>query len=80
LARSARCAGDRSTPYSPRTAHRVTTNDSNHTRLRFVHHLDEEAKSEEVGPGWEYYLDRLVAAMNDNPMPGAVRCLEFCLH
>jgi hypothetical protein len=21
-----------------------------------VHHLDEDAKSEEVGPGWEYYL------------------------
>jgi uncharacterized protein YndB with AHSA1/START domain len=47
----------------------LTPIDSNHTRLRFVHHLDEEAKSEEVGPGWEYYLDRLVAAMNGNPMP-----------
>ena len=47
----------------------LTPIDSNHTRLGFVHHLDEEAKSEEVGPGWEYYLDRLVAAMNGNPMP-----------
>ena len=47
----------------------LTPIDSNHTRLRFVHHLDEEAKSEEVGPGWEYYLDALVAAMDGNPMP-----------
>jgi len=47
----------------------LTPIDSKHTRLRFVHHLDEEAKSEDVGPGWEYYLDRLVAAMNGNPMP-----------
>ena len=47
----------------------LTPIDSNHTRLRFVHHLDEEAKSEEVGPGWEYYLDALTAAMNGNPMP-----------
>ena len=35
----------------------LTPIDANHTRLRFVHHLDEKAKSEEVGPGWEYYLD-----------------------
>jgi uncharacterized protein YndB with AHSA1/START domain len=47
----------------------LTPIDSKHTRLRLVHHLDEEAKSEDVGPGWEYYLDRLVAAMNGNPMP-----------
>ena len=47
----------------------LTPIDSEHTRLRFVHHLDEEANSEEIGPGWEYYLDALVAAMNDKPMP-----------
>jgi uncharacterized protein YndB with AHSA1/START domain len=47
----------------------LTPIDSDHTRLRFVHHLDEEAKSEEIGPGWEYYLGRLVAAMNGSPMP-----------
>jgi hypothetical protein len=34
----------------------LTPIDSTHTCLRFVHHLDEDAKSEEVGPGWEYYL------------------------
>ena len=42
---------------------------SDQTRLRFVHHLDEEANPEEVGPGWEYYLDRLVAAMTGSDMP-----------
>ncbi len=47
----------------------LTPIDPNHTRLRFVHHLDEQTKSEEVGPGWEYYLDALVAAMTGNPMP-----------
>ena len=47
----------------------LTPIDSAHTGLRFAHHLDEEANSEEIGPGWEFYLDRLVAAMNDNPLP-----------
>jgi len=47
----------------------MTPIDSNPTRPRFMRRFDEEAKSEEVGPGWEYYLDRLVAAMNGNPMP-----------
>jgi len=42
---------------------------SDQTRLRFVHHLDQEANPEEVGPGWEYYLDRLVAAMTGSAMP-----------
>ncbi|SCL13890.1 Uncharacterized conserved protein YndB, AHSA1/START domain [Micromonospora nigra] len=32
------------------------------TELRFVHHLDSVDGIGEVGPGWEYYLDRLVAA------------------
>ena len=47
----------------------LTPIDSNHTRLTFVHHLDEKAKSEEVGPGWEFYLDRLLAALTGTPMP-----------
>jgi uncharacterized protein YndB with AHSA1/START domain len=47
----------------------LTPIDANHSRLRFVHHLDEKANSAEIGPGWEYYLDRLVAAMNGDPMP-----------
>ena len=29
----------------------LTPIDSNYTRLRFVHHLDEQTKSKEVAPG-----------------------------
>jgi hypothetical protein len=32
------------------------------TELRLVHHLDSEDAVGEVGAGWEYYLDMLVAA------------------
>jgi uncharacterized protein YndB with AHSA1/START domain len=39
------------------------------TRLTFVHHLADDARAEEIGPGWEYYLDRLVASRTDQPMP-----------
>jgi uncharacterized protein YndB with AHSA1/START domain len=37
--------------------------------LEFVHHAIDRAKVGEVGPGWEYYLDCLVAARNDEPLP-----------
>jgi uncharacterized protein YndB with AHSA1/START domain len=47
----------------------LTPIDSNHTRMRFVHHLNESDKSEEVGPGWEFYLDRLMAATDSTAMP-----------
>jgi uncharacterized protein YndB with AHSA1/START domain len=39
------------------------------TELTFVHHLDDEASAGEVGPGWEYYLDRLVASRDGTPPP-----------
>jgi hypothetical protein len=39
------------------------------TELRFVQHLDDSTKVGEVGPGWEYYLDNLVAARTDGPRP-----------
>jgi hypothetical protein len=39
------------------------------TELRFVQLLDDPKVAGEVGPGWEYYLDRLVAAREDQPMP-----------
>lgn len=39
------------------------------TTLRFVHHLDDKAEVENVGPGWEYYLDAMVAAYHDGPRP-----------
>ncbi|MEO3826926.1 SRPBCC family protein [Actinomadura sp. B10D3] len=39
------------------------------TRLRFVQHLDSTDEIGEVGPGWEYYLDMLVAARDGSPGP-----------
>lgn len=39
------------------------------TRLRFVQHLDTEEQLGEIGPGWEYYLDMLVAARDGSPKP-----------
>jgi len=38
------------------------------TELRLVHHLDSPAGLGEMGPGWEYYLDMLLASRD-----GAVR-------
>jgi uncharacterized protein YndB with AHSA1/START domain len=37
--------------------------------LEFVHHAIDRAKVGEVGPGWEYYLDNLVASRGDEPRP-----------
>ena len=37
--------------------------------LRFVHHLSDDANVGEVGPGWEYYLDLLVAATEGTEQP-----------
>ncbi|MET0626900.1 MAG: SRPBCC family protein [Acidimicrobiia bacterium] len=39
------------------------------TTLEFVHHLTPDAPIGEVGAGWEYYLDRLVASRTGAPMP-----------
>ncbi|GAA4238487.1 hypothetical protein GCM10022254_54650 [Actinomadura meridiana] len=39
------------------------------TQLRFVQHLDSDDQIGEIGPGWEYYLDMLVAAHNGSPKP-----------
>lgn len=39
------------------------------TELRFVHHLSTEDGLGDVGPGWEYYLDMLVAAREGSPTP-----------
>jgi uncharacterized protein YndB with AHSA1/START domain len=37
------------------------------TELRFVHHLAGTEGAGEVGPGWEFYLDLLVAAREGAP-------------
>jgi len=39
------------------------------TELTFVHHLDAGANPGEIGPGWEYYLDRLVASRDGGTPP-----------
>jgi uncharacterized protein YndB with AHSA1/START domain len=39
------------------------------TELRLVHHLESADKAAEVGPGWEYYLDLLVADREGTPQP-----------
>lgn len=39
------------------------------TRLDFTQHLDDPLAAESVGPGWEYYLDRLAAVRNGGTIP-----------
>ena len=39
------------------------------TELVFVNHQLDPAMVPDVGPGWEYYLDNLVAAREDGPLP-----------
>ncbi|GAA4604669.1 uncharacterized protein YndB with AHSA1/START domain [Actinoplanes octamycinicus] len=39
------------------------------TELRFTQHLTGLGAVGEIGPGWEFYLDALVAARDGAPMP-----------
>jgi uncharacterized protein YndB with AHSA1/START domain len=39
------------------------------TTLRFSQSVGDELDISDVGPGWEFYLDRLVAARADAPLP-----------
>lgn len=39
------------------------------TTLTLTHHDISVGERGEVGPGWEYYLDRLVAARDGSPVP-----------
>ncbi|WAP51826.1 hypothetical protein OL239_00075 [Arthrobacter sp. ATA002] len=39
------------------------------TGLEFIHHLDDPLAAESVGPGWEYYLDRLTASLTGGTTP-----------
>ncbi|QNP66418.1 SRPBCC family protein [Streptomyces genisteinicus] len=39
------------------------------TEIRLVHHLASTRLLGETGPGWEYYLDMLVAARTGGPRP-----------
>ncbi|MGD9714170.1 MAG: SRPBCC family protein [Thermomicrobiales bacterium] len=46
----------------------LTEKDSSTTAV-FHHHLGDEDDIADIGPGWEYYFDRLIASMNDADMP-----------
>lgn len=39
------------------------------TELRFVHRLTDRKLARDFGPGWEYYLDNLVAARAGEKLP-----------
>lgn len=39
------------------------------TELRFVMHNIDPVGVGEIGPGWEYYLDQLLAAIDGTPLP-----------
>ncbi|GAA4030266.1 hypothetical protein GCM10022247_64200 [Allokutzneria multivorans] len=39
------------------------------TTLQLTHHLESVEGIGEIGPGWEYYLDMLVAAREGTPRP-----------
>lgn len=45
------------------------TEEAGVTTLTFTHHLDDSANPGEIGPGWEYYLDNLVAARGEGERP-----------
>ncbi|BCJ62259.1 hypothetical protein Jiend_56810 [Micromonospora endophytica] len=47
----------------------LLTSHGGRTGLRFVQHLDTVEGLGEIGPGWEYYLDRLVASRDGTAMP-----------
>lgn len=43
--------------------------DGEHTDLTFVQHRENTAGADDIGPGWEYYLDNLIASREDAPLP-----------
>jgi len=47
----------------------VLTEGDGVTELRFTQHLTDTDNVGEIGPGWEYYLDALVASREDRPVP-----------
>ena len=47
----------------------VLTENHGLTELRFTQHLSGTENVGEVGPGWEYYLDLLVASRDGAPAP-----------
>jgi uncharacterized protein YndB with AHSA1/START domain len=39
------------------------------TTLTLIHHLSDTEGVGEIGPGWEYYLDNLLASRDGTPLP-----------
>ena len=39
------------------------------TELRLIQHLDDAKDVGSIGPGWEYYMDMLVASRDGAPLP-----------
>lgn len=47
----------------------VLTESDGTTLLSFIHRLGPVDDSTDIGPGWHFYLDRLQAALNGEPVP-----------
>lgn len=47
----------------------LLTSTGDHTELKLVHHLETTEGIGDIGPGWEYYLDNLVAARGGTALP-----------
>ena len=45
--------------------------DNGGTTLRFVQQLAEPYDASSIGPGWQFYLDRLGAVIEGTPVPDA---------
>jgi uncharacterized protein YndB with AHSA1/START domain len=52
-----------------RIALTLTQTDDDTTELRFVQPLSDRKLAGDVGPGWEYYLDMLVASREGKALP-----------
>ncbi|MBL3686014.1 SRPBCC family protein [Leucobacter zeae] len=48
---------------------RLESDGADDSLLTFTHHLDSDADVGDIGPGWEYYLDLLVAATEGTEQP-----------
>jgi uncharacterized protein YndB with AHSA1/START domain len=57
------------TPDGPWPLNLTLTSEGDRTVLHFMHRLNEPYDASGVGPGWQYYLDRLGAVLADEPVP-----------
>jgi uncharacterized protein YndB with AHSA1/START domain len=57
------------TPDGPWPLNLTLTAEGDRTVLRFTHRLNEPYDASGVGPGWQYYLDRLGAVLAGEPVP-----------